>query len=169
MAGSSRPTAPTHHACTPTASPVGVLKHCDDPFAVPPRSFRPCPHRCSHCCGVSAGCSLWLCTRPTARTALQVRGDAPSNGPCASRTAQLHARMRQRRLLPELPRDVRRRSVHALCRMGGHGRKVNGVCDPEARGASGVGVSPPQAMPARSRGEGPVAAPLSARPAPCAG
>ena len=37
---------PTHHACTPTASPSGVLRHRDDPFAVHPRSLRPCPHRC---------------------------------------------------------------------------------------------------------------------------
>jgi len=58
-------------------SPSGVLRHRDDPFAVPPRSLRPCPHRCCHCCCVRAGCSLWLCTRPTARTALQVCDDAP--------------------------------------------------------------------------------------------
>eukprot|EP00964_Phaeocystis_antarctica_P096449 scaffold62726_cov102-Phaeocystis_antarctica.AAC.4 len=31
----------------------------------------------------------------------------PSNGPSAPRTDQLHARMRPRRLLPELPWDVR--------------------------------------------------------------
>ena len=82
MAGSSRPTAPTHHACTPTASPSGVLRHRDDPFAVPPRSLRPCPHRCCQSHDSSAGCSLWLCTRPTARTALQVCvcGDAPRTG-----------------------------------------------------------------------------------------
>ena len=44
-----RPTAPTHHACTHTAPPSGVLRHRDDPFAVPPRSLRPCPHRCCQC------------------------------------------------------------------------------------------------------------------------
>ena len=86
----SRPTP--HHACTPTAPPSGVLRHRDDPFAVPPRSLRPCPHRCCQSHDSSAGCSLWLCTRPTARTALQVRGDAPRTGrPPLERTNCTHA------------------------------------------------------------------------------
>ena len=38
----------------------------------------PCPHRCARSGGVGAGCFLWL-YETTARTALQVRGDAPSN------------------------------------------------------------------------------------------
>ena len=98
------------------------------------RSLRPCPHRCCQSHDSSAGSSLWLCTRPTARTALQVCvWRRPSNGPCASRTAQLHARMRQRRMLPELPRDGRRSSVRASAGWEGVGGRVAGVRDPEAR------------------------------------
>jgi len=38
----SSPHPHPHYACAPTASPSGVLKHRDDPFAVPlPRSLRP--------------------------------------------------------------------------------------------------------------------------------
>ena len=154
----SRPTP--HHACTPTAPPSGVLRHRDDPFAVPPpRSLRPCPHRCCQSHDSSACCSLWLCTRPTARTALQVCvWRRPSNGPCASRTAQLHARMRQRRMLPELPRDGRRSSVRASAGWEGVGGRVAGVRDPEARdlGRSGPRTSgfPPVSSSTRARARG---------------
>ena len=145
------------------------------------RSLRPCPHRCCHCFGVRAGCSLWLCTRPTARTALQVCvWRRPSNGPCASRTAQLHARMRQRRMLPELPRDGRRSSVRASAGWEGVGGRWPACAIPKPaiwadQCLGHRGFHPSQATRARARGEGACCCAacqhnISARPAaPCAG
>ena len=82
----------------------------------------------------------------------------PSNGPCASRTAQLHARMRQRRLLPELlGMGAVPQFVPSAGREGVGGR-VAGVCDPEDRGSvrSGPRASgfSPRLSHACSRGEG---------------
>ena len=67
------PCPPPHHACTPTASPSGVLKHRDDPFAVLPTLVPPVPsqvlshvpHVCSlivrmqGCRAISAVLSTW--------------------------------------------------------------------------------------------------------------
>ena len=171
------PCPPPHHACTPTASPGGVLRHRDDPFAVPPRSLRPCPHRCSHSHDSRAGSSLSCCVRDPLRGP---RCRCVANGSCAPRVAQLHARIRQRRLPPELPRDGRRSSVRTSAGWEGVGGRWPACAIPKPaiwadQCLGHRGFHPSQATRARARGEGACCCAacqhnISARPAaPCAG
>ena len=109
------------HSCTQhcrTAFSYIAAPACPGPSACP-CSLRPCPRRC-----VQSALFHWRAAGPlclyegtaTARNVLRVCDEAlePS---CASRPAQLHARMR-RRLPPEMPRGVRRGSGHT-CRKDG--------------------------------------------------
>jgi hypothetical protein len=149
-------------ALAPNALPNGVLVHRNSRLAPPVCVFTLAPPVPSQVLTVSRleGRLIPLVVYETHREDRAAGAwRRPSNGPSAPRTAQLHARIRQRRLPHELPRDGRRSSVRALCRTGGRGRPVAGVRDPEARdlGRSGPrasGFPQPQATLARARGEG---------------
>jgi len=125
-------------ALAPNALPNGVLVHRSSRLAPPVCVFTLAPPVPSQVLSVSRlECRLLPLvvyeTHREDRAAGVCVWRRPSNGPCASRTAQLHARMRQRRMLPELPRDGRRSSVRASAGWEGVGGRVAGVRDPEAR------------------------------------
>ena len=158
-----------------------MLRHRDDPFAVPPRA---------RSARALTG-AVTLTTRGQAPLSLVVYethcGDRaagvwrlPTNGSCAPRVAQLHARIRQRRLPPELLRDGRRSSVRTSAGWEGVGGRwpACAIQKPAIWADQCLGhrgFHPSQATRARARGEGACCCAacqhnISARPAaPCAG
>ena len=124
-----------------------MLKHRTRRPVVSPRPSyaRPARVRSQVCAALQRGRRLlsWLSTRPPRGPRCRCGCDAPSN---ESWTARLHARTRQRRPPPALPRDGRGRSVPTLRRTEGVGGRVAGERDPEARDSVGPG---PRGFPPR--------------------
>ena len=169
-------------ALAPNALPNGVLVHRSSRLAPPVCVFTLAPPVPSQVLTVSRleGRLIPLVVYETHREDRAAGAwRRPSNGPSAPRTAQLHARIRQRRLPPELPRDGRRSSVRTSAGWEGVGGRWPACAIPKPaiwadQCLGHRGFHPSQATRARARGEGACCCAacqhnINARPAPCAG